>query len=307
MISAEVIADSVSPVGIRLTTVKCVYPWFIHGEVMTHRVFSRNASSNRAVPTSKLLAEARDPKLRAMPSFSVINAPGMQGGRPTTEIERNRFAEYWHAAAMRTADIAEGLAQIGAAKQDVNRLLMPFTHARVLITATDWRNFFGLRIHKDAQPEARELAIAIWKAQGNSAPKLLQPGEWHLPYVTAEELAEKDWSDDPISYHLKVSVARCARVSYESFETGRRSTIEEDLRLYERLVGSQPMHASPTEHQATPDQYVYDNEGNLLYDRYGVRIWEQPYKHGNLRGWRQYRKMLPGEAEAPFSDDVVSP
>lgn len=296
MISAEIVADSVSPQGRRLTTVKCVYPWFIHGEVMTHRVFSRNASSNRAVPTAKLLAEVRDPALRAVPSFSVVNAPGMQGGRPTTKEESCAMELTWAQAAKDAAERAEVLTFLGAAKQDVNRLLMPFTHARVLISSTEWDNFFGLRLHRDAQPEVRRLAQAIWEARVKSEPAKLTPGQWHLPYIQHEEVF---FSTDELSatdVRLRCSVARCARVSYESFETGRRSTVEEDLKLYDRLVGSQPMHASPAEHQATPDALTD------LYDRYGVPVWEHPHEHGNFKGWRQWRKMLHGEDKAPLPE-----
>lgn len=277
MISAEIIADSVNPVGNRLTTVKCIYPWFIHGEVMTHRVFSRNASSNRAVPTHKLIEEARNPGLQAMPSFGVVNAPGMQGGRETTENEKRRMEVMWESAALAACNHAELLVKLGAAKQDVNRLLMPFTHARVLISATEWDNFFGLRLHKDAQPEARMLAQAIYEAMQASKPMPMLPGQWHLPYVTKEDML-------PLETLKRVSVARCARVSYESFETGKRSTVNEDLLLYERLVGSQPMHASPAEHQGTPDSGA------------------NAHRWGNFRGWVQYRKTLRGEAVAPMPE-----
>ena len=59
-------------------------------------------------------------------------------------------------------------------------------------------------------------------------------------------------------------------------------TVEEDLALYERLVVSKPLHASPAEHQATPD---ICHEG----------AWENADKHGNFRGWIQYRKTLLNE------------
>lgn len=291
MINAAIIADSVSEQGKRLMTVHAVYPWFLHGEVMTHRVFSRNASSNRAVPVAKLIAEARSDEHRACPSFSVINAPGMQGGRPTTEEERNALRWDWKAAALAATSMAEVMVNRGGAKQDVNRLLMPYTHARVLISATEWDNFFGLRLHKDAQPEAQELARAIWEARKVSTPKLLRPGEWHLPFI------DWDHKELPHDCNIKISVARCARVSYESFETGKRSTVEEDLKLYDRLVGAQPLHASPAEHQATPDsQPVWPHNTGKYH------TWCNPDEHGNLVGWRSYRKMLPGEACAPLPD-----
>lgn len=300
-ISAIIVADSISPLDIRLTTVETIYPWFIHGEVMTHRVFSRNASSNRAIPVAKLIAEARSDHLRACPSFSVINAPGMQGGRPTTEQERYYLRDSWRIAANQAADMAEKMATYGGAKQDVNRLLMPFCHARVLITATEWSNFFGLRLHSAAQPEARTLAEAIWYAMKESTPVLLQPRrDWHLPYVDAQSVTDCGRGETEQSMAtlkmIKVSVARCARVSYKSFETGKPSTVEEDLALYERLMGSQPLHASPAEHQATPDTNVWNEVPASDMNWYHVHQW------GNFKGWRQYRKMLAGEDKAPLPE-----
>lgn len=55
MIDVKIIADSLNPAGVRLTTAIWTYPKFIHGEVMTHRALSKNASSSRAIPTSKML------------------------------------------------------------------------------------------------------------------------------------------------------------------------------------------------------------------------------------------------------------
>jgi thymidylate synthase ThyX len=166
----------------------------------------------------------------------------------------------------------------------------------VVCTATDYQNFFALRRHKDAQPEMKALADAMWDAREASIPKLLQPGEWHLPYVTPDEikssgpgldnpggkLSMMDWKR-----FIKLSVARCARVSYLTHD-GKQPNIDEDLKLYDRLVGSVPLHASPAEHQATPDQRnSYGNE---------IGPWWHKEQWGNFRGYRQYRHMLPNES-----------
>lgn len=298
MISAEVICDSISPAGIRLTTFKLRYPKFIHGEFMTHRVISRNASSSRAVPTAKLIEEVREDSLRVNPIFWGKNQKGMQASEELDNTEKvfvNPYMPYgekltalvcakvtWEYAAQTAADLAQELLEVGTHKQIVNRLLEPFSHINVVATATEWDNFFGLRLHKDAQPEMRALAIAMWEARKASTPKLLKPGEWHLPFV------DFDPYEIPIDCSIKVSVARCARVSYESFETGKRSTVEEDLALCARLIWAQPLHASPTEHQAMPDASL---DAPFF-----------PYQWGNFVGWRQYRKMLPGEAKAPLPE-----
>lgn len=339
MIEVRVILDSVSPTGQRLTTLALRYMRFIHAELMTHRVISRNASSSRAVPTAKLLEEVRSDELRATPIWWGKNQSGMQAAEELSDrgedeviVDRTAWTEVlrgtpkelarelWNGAAHDAAEVAECLVKLGAHKQIVNRILEPFTHINVVATATEWDNFFGLRLHKDAQPEIRALAVAMWEARKASTPKLLQPGEWHLPFVDAEDL--KMCAQRALEYHsigspgsalanpskttehlaIKVSVARCARVSYLSHETGRRSTVDEDLKLYERLVGSQPMHASPAEHQATPDEpeHCYDD---LQCGDCENASWNHRREWGNLVGWRQYRKMLPGESRAPLPED----
>lgn len=315
MIEAQVICDSISPQGHRLTTFKLRYPKFIHGEFMTHRMLSRNASSSRAVPTAKLLEEVRSDALRAAPVFWGKNQPGMQAAEELDAWSKEGAQIEWRMAAIAAAQHAEQLLMRGCHKQIVNRLLEPFSHINVVASATEWENFFGLRLHRDAQPEMRALAEAMWSARAGSTPTPLLPGEWHLPFVDQPTLDEcfchgEQWTvvdgklDETqvmLEKAKRVSVARCARVSYESFETGRRSSIAEDLQLYSRLLGAQQLHASPAEHQATPDQYEYCTcgSGSVCNDCRGPR---NPQEHGNFFGWRQLRKMLPGEAQAPLPE-----
>jgi len=308
MIAAQVVCDSISVQEHRPLTFKLRYPKFIHGEFMTHRLISRNASSSRAIPTSKLIEEVRSDALRAGPVFWGANQKGMQAVEELsddhyqgTRLSPRMLAQnYWKDAALEAMRIAEVMVEIGVHKQIVNRLLEPFSHINVVATATEWDNFFGLRLHRDAQPEMRALAVAMWEARKASTPRLLRPGEWHLPFVDGDDGKGHPitWDEklDDIQVAIKVSVARCARVSYESFETGKRSTVEEDLRLYDRLLGAQPLHASPAEHQATPDiqEWVTANELGPQWLHLG--------EHGNLVGWRQYRKMLPNEAVAPLPE-----
>lgn len=291
-IRAEVVADSVSPRGVRLTTLQLRYPRFIHAEFMTHRVFSRCASSSRAIPVERLIADVlADP---VYPSYWGANQRGMQAAVENT----NRVATYgwgggtgwsregaWRLARENAVSAARAFAEAGYHKQVVNRLLEPFSHINVVVTATEWSNFFALRCHPAAQPEMRVLAEAMRTAMAKSDPVSLAPGQWHLPYVPDAHGCEVCIVGyDP----LKVSVARVARVSYKTHD-GREPDFEEDLRLYARLVGSVPLHASPTEHQATPDEW---RGWSGAYGSY-----ERPELHGNLRGWVQFRKTLAGECQ----------
>lgn len=283
-ITAKIIADSMSPQNIRLTTMQLKYPKFIHGEFMTHRVFSRNASSSRAIPVERLIQDVIDDP--AMPVFWGKNRPGMQASEEMAISERETAINNWLLARDEAVRYARRLVFLGVHKQLVNRIIEPWCHIHVVVTSTEWENFFQLRCHKDAQPEMQALAHAMRDTQNLSEPKLLQPGQWHLPYANEEDQGQ-EWSPghDPI----RESVARCARVSYLTQE-GKKPTLNEDLALYARLITSIPLHASPAEHQATPDIWI----GNIP----GASDWMYQKQHANFVGWRQYRKMLPNESVA---------
>jgi hypothetical protein len=304
MISAQVIADSISPQGIRLTTFQLRYPRFIHAEFMTHRMFSRNASSSRAVPVKRLIEDvSHDP---AIPVYWGKNQPGMQAKEELNVAHIIAAKDTWNGALDAAVEHANDLARLGAHKQIVNRILEPFAHINVVCTATDYENFYALRRHEDAQPEIKALADAMWEAQQASTPICLNPGDWHLPYINFTK-GEDTWQalqhckrgritrdepswDEIISVLLKVSVARCARVSYLTHD-GRQTTVEEDIALYERLVSASPGHMSPAEHQATPDEW-FDGGPDSSLDPH----WFRPEQSGNFRpGWIQLRKTLPGE------------
>jgi thymidylate synthase ThyX len=298
-ISANIIADSISPEGIRLTTMQLRYPRFIHAEFMTHRMFSRNASSSRAIPVARMIEDLRrDP---AMPVYWGSHQAGMQAGEELNEDDQWHCSEVWFAARDNAISAAKAMIDAGLHKQIANRILEPWAHINVVVTATDWANFFALRAHPDAQPEIKALALEMLNAMAGSQPIHLNPGEWHLPYISAQDwsavrgyFTTKNPNEEPTHDNLRdtllpVSVARCARVSYLTHD-GRQTSIEEDIALYDRLVGSQPLHASPAEHQATPDVQRTVNDNGFYHQE-----WDNPHQWGNFRGWIQYRKTLAGE------------
>lgn len=257
---ATVIADTVSPEGKRITTFELVYPRYIHSELMTHRVFSRNASSSRATPLKVTLDEVRhDPVFF---DFVGKNQSGMVAGEELTDKELKEFHDLWVELGNKVANYVEYMSNnLGIHKQTLNRALEPWLRIRTLVTATEWDNFFKLRLAKDAQPEIYSLAQAMKKAMNKSVPK---EDTLHVPYVSKSELLDEevgtlDW--------VKVGVARCARVSYARHD-GKESDISEDIKLHNRLL--EGGHFSPFEHIA----------------RARKGQW------ANFDGWRSYRSGL---------------
>lgn len=261
-IEAKIIADSVNVVGNRITTFVCVYPRFIHSEILTHRLFSRNAASSRAIPIKKMIDMVRENP--AMPMHWGKNQKGMQA---TEQIEDVASAQkVWLDAMEQAIKHAEMLTTQGVHKQVVNRLLEPFVHMTTIITATEFGNFFNLRAHKDAQPEFQELAFQMLNAYANNPPVFKKPGEWHIPF--GDQFIDEELT---VQQKLKIATARAARVSYLTFDGNIDH--EKDYVLHDLLRNDG--HLSPFEHSACA---LSSSEAS-----------------GNLRGWQQYRKLFTDE------------
>lgn len=278
--NARIERDSINiETGDRLTTFVITYPRFVHSEFMTHRLFSRNAASSRAIPIQKMIDQVeRDP---AMPIFWGKNQKGMQAVEELTGYEKEAAMDRWIFARNHAVDIVKRLNQLDCHKQIVNRLLEPFSWITVVVSATNYTNFFNLRCHLLAQPEIKYIADMMCKLYYSVKPDQIQPGYWHLPFIQEDE-----WEKCRIGYEeyclnnlCKISAARCARVSYLTHD-GKRD-IEKDLELYDRLVGQVPLHASALEHSAMALTKLAKEE--LRRDT------------GNFQGWLQLRKTIEKE------------
>lgn len=260
-IEAIVVADSESEHWDRITTLQLTYPRFIHSEFMTHRVFSRSASSSRAIPVRKMLSHVWNNP--ATPVSWGRNIPGMQARTELEGVKLTIAKRLWKWSGRAMCAAVWIMDRIGLHKQVANRLLEPWQHIHVVVTSTEWQNFFALRCHPDAQPEFQELACKIREAMAASKPVKRAAGEWHLPYVSD---AERDAI--PMELAVRVSAARCCRVSYLN-HGGHRSGLCENAQLYDRLIKADPPHMSPVEHQA--------------------RAAERRTRYANFMGWRSHR------------------
>lgn len=245
-----------------------------NSEFMTHRMFSRNSASSRAIPIEKMIKMVQTNP--AMPVFWGKNKKGMSADAQLDDISRCK--SLWLKGRDRAVLTAKAMLDAGLHKQITNRVLEPWLWHTVICTATEWSNFFALRDHEDAQPEIAHLARLMREAQSKSIP---ETNEIHLPYIVDEDYSDAvDFSEtDLVESLFKVSSARCARVSYLTHD-GKRE-ISKDLELFDKLVtGSGHGHWSPMEHPA------------LAIDEMTEMDWS-----GNFRGWMQYRKTFKGESQ----------
>jgi thymidylate synthase ThyX len=233
------------------------------------------------------------------------NQKGMQAGEKLDPIEETKAKMIWTNAAQAAIAFAKEMANLNIHKQYVNRILEPFSHISVVLTSTNFDNFFALRYHEMAQPEFYELAKLMYEAYISNKPKRLKNGEWHLPFITKDDIKlvqsmyrEIEPNNDIINpfskiratifnnYYMpliKMSVARCARVSYLNHQ-GKKPSISEDFSLYNRLVGSDPKHSSPAEHCASP-----------------MFLGSCQKFTGNFNGWIQFRKLIINENITKFN------
>lgn len=278
-IVARIVADSINKNGNRITTFELEYHRFIHSELMTHRLFSRNAMSSRAVPVSKMIEQVRNNpatpihwgknQARMQAKTECDSFIDMDWALPEFEklgINLGKSAEQaWKIAATYAADVAESYSVAGYHKQIVNRLLEPFQMMKTVLTATEFDNFFWLRCDPDAQPEIQELAKCMFEAMKQSKTEYLKEGQWHTPYVDHWEGVEEHSED--FGYMIyegskpkiineeeakAISASCCAQVSYRMLN----NTYEKAMDIYSKLASGRKVHASPFENVAKVMKYT---------------------------------------------------
>ena len=282
-ISAKIIADSIGPAGVRLTTWELTYPRFIHAELMTYRMFSRNAASSRAIPVKKMMERIR--KEPAMPVYWGANQAGMQARTELSPFKQRLAKAAWLLGCRFALFTVWLLLKLNVHKQIANRVTEPWMYITTIVTADEYAfaNMWHQRDHADAQPEFRHLTRLMWVDFNCHQPKKLSFGQWHLPFIDKEDerdallLIQRDgWPDDglgTLSILKQVSTGRCARVSYLTHDGIR--DIKEDIKLHDKLKNSNPGHWSPFEHVA--------------------QALSLPATQANFHGWTPYRMTFSNE------------
>lgn len=284
--SAKIIADTKNPYNLdaRITTFEVYAPRFLLAEVNTHGVLAKSAASSRAIPVKKRIEMVRDHGF--VPSAFGKNKPGMQATE--TIADQDAASYFWNNSMQYACLMAEALAKSDVHKQHANRVLEPYAYYHGVITATEWDNFYKLRLHPDAQPEFRELAEKMKEAYDASIARV---DEFHMPYVSEEEQASTNLADA-----FMVSSARCARVSYKTFD-GRVSTLAEDLELCKKLIDGG--HMSPFDHPASCDTVRKEDD-----DSY---VWQNPDMHRRFWGWISERAVMEDNMGIQSRRDPYAP
>lgn len=269
-ISVKLLAASVNPAGEKIETLEVRMPRIILAEMNTHRVFSRNVASSRAMPWKKVLQKMQD--FWFEPVFWGKNKAGMSADEQLTGFNLWWAKLWWRLHRRFTIFVTNRLDAAGLHKQWKNRLIEPHTYVVAIITATDWDNFLWLRDDQTAaQPEIVILARKIRHALMNATHRQLSNDNnctdgWHYAYATDEE--RQHWHTNP-QFLARLDAARCARASYWNHEGGKPD-VQADIATYQKLTEGK-FHASPTEHQAHSAIHL---------------------KIRNYRGFRQFRDII---------------
>ncbi|MHA2366827.1 MAG: FAD-dependent thymidylate synthase [Candidatus Hodarchaeales archaeon] len=284
MIKVEIVCDSINENGNRLTTMVLEYPRAIHAQLMTHRVFNRNAASSRAINTRDLISRVEENPV--YPIEWGKNKRGMESHEELNETSITVARQAWTNILKLTVKTAHIFADLKLHKQFCNRILEPYAHIQVVLTATEFDNWFFLRDSSHAQPEIKELAQKMKKAMKESKPSLLTEGVWHMPFITHEDIKEYEKLDrEEFQKDLcMISAFRCAQVSYFLNRRNNKYTLEEEIGKAQRLLDN--LHMSPFEHQGTPyTPSLFQRLKDAYYNRLN-------WSHSNLVGYCQFRKYL---------------
>lgn len=290
--AAKILKDSLSPDNVRLTSIEVTFPRIVLAEFNTHRVFSRNSASSRAIPVAKMLQKVKDDPF--IPIYFGKNQKGMQASEELDVEAQARALKTWlrarNAAVLAVKRLQ--MPDIDLHKQIANRLLEPWLWHTVIVTSTEWDNYLGLRCNPMAQPEIKRAADMMRDLLSNSSPCPMNYREWHLPLIDDEELFNLQVGGVSMEDICKISAGRCARISYLTHD-GRRD-FKADIELCNSLMKNG--HMSPLEHVARP---MMQSDAHVAVQRCDVPEFDTfdmtSAFCGNLRGWVQMRKEVPNE------------
>lgn len=296
--------------GERLVTMVVTFPRIVLAEFNTHRVLSRNSASSRAIPAHKMIQRVKDTpfiplKFQAYHSGmqgnaylegeeeikarklwlaartkAVNSAEAMLEAGITKQLINRILEPYLYHTVIVTATDWGNLFKLRAPHYEIEPGMRAYSEPeleRMLIELDEEKSTIAYPNISQAEIHIQKAAELMYEAYVASEPTPINYGDWHLPFtdtLSIEELAEflggRYNERNVLDLKRKISVARCARVSYNTFDGDY--SFDKDLSLYNRLASSG--HWSPFEHVAIA------SAGN---------------NPGNFRGFKQLRHIIDGE------------
>lgn len=307
----EFIQGSIAPCGTPITTLVLEYPRAIHAQLLTHRVFSKNSSSSRAVPIKAAIEQIDQNPAKYI---WTENQSGMSGKPIDDSFKLTHIDEavktLWEHTKQTVLYLGskESEGGLNVHKQNAARFLEPFQNIRVVLTSTEWENWDWLRVDSAAQPEIDLLAKLVLEARENGDYLELAEGEWHVPFIVRKVNPD----NGELTYHhpetdaeltikeaIELSMSICAQTSFRKEDYSDEKTEN----VIGKLFTGNKVHASPSEHQATPIPTFSD------YDDSPDTIWPEGVTHmdrkcnywsGNFKHWIQNRQLIPNHDKAKF-------
>lgn len=308
----EFIQGSIAPNGTKITTLVLEYPRAIHAQLLTHRVFSKNSSSSRAVPIKVAIEQIENDPAEYI---WTENKSGMSGDVITDRVKLSKIhsatGTLWNHVKQTVLYLGskESEGGLNVHKQNAARLLEAYQNIRIVLTSTEWENWDWLRIDSAAQPEIEKLANMIFQAREKGEYLYLAEGEWHVPFI--DRKVNEDEPDKLITYYhpetgkelttveaIELSMSICAQTSFRKEDYSDEKTDN----VIEKLFTGKKVHASPSEHQATPIPQFTDYGDNNQEWPLGITHIDRNhvYWSGNFRGWIQNRQLIPNHDKAKF-------
>lgn len=307
MIQSKIIKDTLNAYSDdRIVTFELVLPKYLVAEVNKHTVLHNSCQSSRAVPVAKMIQSVEENPF--IPYYWQKPHKGMQGYEYyTNENKISQLREEWLNARDNAVITAKKL-QNEVSKQTINRLLEPFMYVKMVLTGTEFGNFFNQRCpiflnNKGNKVKSRTglgfgVDFTSTKGQADIHLQILaemmhnemyynsNPVESfeHIPYDIGKEY--------PLEARLHYSASQCARISFTTITDDKQFSLERNLQLAQGLIVEG--HAEPFSHQAIG---MNDNTYNKFSRTFLKDLTddEPVIEYGwcrKMRGWVSHRHLL---------------
>lgn len=295
-IKAEIVAHSLSPQGEELMSVLGTFPRIILAEVNTHRMLSKNTSSSRAIPYSKMVKEVRENPF--IPIAWQKNHPGMQGTiylSKTEEFMLDMFMDSLFDTLMEMTD--EESPEYLKLKQSIdekvkllNELLRDYEG--ISKTLDDWWLFA-----RDKAVEASAM-LYLFDTTKQLCNRLLEPFMWTTMLLTG---SKEGWDN---FFKLRCPVYQSHKgVTYKSWKDLVKDSslfVAEELKLHSQLERLQQNGGQAEIHIMDLAEKIYDARNESTPKQLKPGEWHIPFRDKIIDG--QILNYLSSDGDGSFGE-----